>query len=50
MALTMGADTGKWPEGEGTRKRGEEEGACTEDKRNLRAATGQMGEELREGI
>ena len=50
VALIMEDEIGKGPESEGTRKWGEEGGALIEDRRNFRAATGQMGEDLREGI
>ena len=50
MALIMGEETGKTPPGEGTRNKGEEGGALMEDKRSLRADTGQIGEDLRKGI
>ena len=46
----MEDEIGKGPEGEGTRNRGEEGGTLIEDKRSFRAATGQIAEDLRDGI
>ena len=49
VAEIIGAEMGE-EEGGGERKRGAEGGAVTDWRRDLRAETGQRGEEGREGI